>query len=64
MIQAGNAGQAAPAPGPAGASIPLSTLIDFTIQRAYHELYVLAELLPRRSDMEKLVADGLKFTIG
>ena len=44
-------GQSGPPPG--GASIPLSTLIDFIIQRSYHELTVLADLLPRKSDMER-----------
>lgn len=58
MIQSTPGGQSVggqPGPPSAGASIPLSTLIDFTIQRSYHELSVLAELLPRRTDMERSV---------
>ena len=46
-------GQGPPAPGGGGATIPLSTLIDYIIQRTYHELNVLSELLPRKSDMER-----------
>jgi mediator of RNA polymerase II transcription subunit 14 len=38
-----------------GASIPLSTLIDFIVQRTYHDLIVLAELLPRKTDMERKI---------
>ncbi|KAI1285965.1 Mediator of RNA polymerase II transcription subunit 14 [Halotydeus destructor] len=36
-------------------SIPLSRLIDFSVQRTYHELQVLADLLPRKSDLERKV---------
>uniref|UniRef100_A0A1A9V3Z5 Mediator of RNA polymerase II transcription subunit 14 n=1 Tax=Glossina austeni TaxID=7395 RepID=A0A1A9V3Z5_GLOAU len=36
-------------------TISLSVLIDFTIQRTYHDLTVLAELLPRKSDMERKI---------
>ncbi|XP_058828466.1 mediator of RNA polymerase II transcription subunit 14 [Topomyia yanbarensis] len=35
--------------------IPLGRLIDFIIQRTYHELTVLAELLPRKTDMERKI---------
>jgi hypothetical protein len=31
-------------PNQAGGSIPLSRLIDFIVQRTYHDLTVLAEL--------------------
>lgn len=42
--------------GPSGGgSISLSLLIDFIIQRTYHELTVLAELLPRKTDMERKI---------
>ncbi|XP_064456763.1 mediator of RNA polymerase II transcription subunit 14-like isoform X2 [Ornithodoros turicata] len=36
-----------------GPSIPLGRLIDFILQRTYHELTVLAELLPRKTDVER-----------
>ena len=43
-----------PPPPQAGTpTIPLSTLIDFIVQRTYHELNVLSELLPRKNDMER-----------
>uniref|UniRef100_A0AAG5D4U4 Mediator of RNA polymerase II transcription subunit 14 n=1 Tax=Anopheles atroparvus TaxID=41427 RepID=A0AAG5D4U4_ANOAO len=35
--------------------IPLNRLIDFIIQRTYHELTVLAELLPRKTDMDRKI---------
>ncbi|XP_049856745.1 mediator of RNA polymerase II transcription subunit 14 [Schistocerca gregaria] len=38
-----------------GGSISLGILIDFIIQRTYHELTVLAELLPRKTDMERKI---------
>ncbi|KAK2711127.1 mediator of RNA polymerase II transcription subunit 14-like [Artemia franciscana] len=34
-------------------TISLATLIDFIVQKTYHELTVLAELLPRKMDLEK-----------
>ncbi|XP_076466284.1 mediator of RNA polymerase II transcription subunit 14-like isoform X3 [Babylonia areolata] len=41
-------------PGPqGGGSISLSTLIEYATQRTYHELIVLSELLPRKTDMER-----------
>uniref|UniRef100_A0A1B0CC39 Mediator of RNA polymerase II transcription subunit 14 n=1 Tax=Lutzomyia longipalpis TaxID=7200 RepID=A0A1B0CC39_LUTLO len=40
---------------PRGGSISLAILIDFIIQRTYHELTVLAELLPRKTDMERKI---------
>lgn len=43
-----------PGPGPqGGGSIPLGTLIEYALQRTYHELTVLSELLPRKTDMER-----------
>ncbi|CAG7734428.1 unnamed protein product [Allacma fusca] len=39
--------------GPPANSISLALLIDFIVQRTYHELTVLAELLPRKTDMER-----------
>ncbi|KNC27173.1 hypothetical protein FF38_13837 [Lucilia cuprina] len=36
-------------------TISLAVLIDFIIQRTYHDLTVLAELLPRKSDMERKI---------
>ncbi|KAK4883568.1 hypothetical protein RN001_006887 [Aquatica leii] len=44
-----------PQEGNRGGQIPLSMLIDFIVQRTYHELTVLAELLPRKTDMERKV---------
>jgi len=38
---------------PPGSSISLALLIDFIVQRTYHDLTVLAELLPRKTDMER-----------
>lgn len=40
-----------------GGSIALSTLIDFIVQRTYHDLIVLAELLPRKTDMERKMGE-------
>ncbi|KAI3476157.1 hypothetical protein L1887_62313 [Cichorium endivia] len=36
-------------------TVSLSRLIEFSIQRTYHELTVLTELLPRKSDMERKI---------
>ncbi|XP_073993036.1 mediator complex subunit 14 isoform X1 [Rhodnius prolixus] len=41
--------------GSRGGSISLAILIDFIVQRTYHELTVLAELLPRKTDMERKI---------
>ncbi|XP_050538100.1 mediator of RNA polymerase II transcription subunit 14 [Daktulosphaira vitifoliae] len=40
---------------PPEGSLSLSVLIDFIVQRTYHELTVLAELLPRKADMERKI---------
>ncbi|KAL5011139.1 hypothetical protein ScPMuIL_013444 [Solemya velum] len=50
-------GQLAIPAGPqgGGGTIPLSTLIDYIVQRTYHELMVLSELLPRKTDMERKI---------
>ncbi|XP_075052510.1 mediator of RNA polymerase II transcription subunit 14 isoform X2 [Mixophyes fleayi] len=54
----------APQPPPPGAVVPatnashgyrLSTLIDFLLQRTYQEINVLADLLPRKTDMERKI---------
>lgn len=42
-------------PSAPGGSISLAVLVDFIIQRTYHELTVLAELLPRKTDMERKI---------
>lgn len=42
-----------------GGSIPLSMLIDYIVQRTYHDLVVLAELLPRKTDMERKIGEFL-----
>ncbi|KAI4459735.1 mediator complex subunit [Holotrichia oblita] len=41
--------------GNRGGMISLGVLIDFIVQRTYHELTVLAELLPRKTDMERKI---------
>ncbi len=38
-----------------GQQISLSMLMDFLLQKVYHELVVLAELLPRKTDVERKV---------
>uniref|UniRef100_A0A665VRT6 Mediator of RNA polymerase II transcription subunit 14 n=1 Tax=Echeneis naucrates TaxID=173247 RepID=A0A665VRT6_ECHNA len=45
-----------PPPGaPATHGIRLSLLIEFLLQRTYHEITLLAELLPRKTDMERKI---------
>ncbi|XP_066259212.1 mediator of RNA polymerase II transcription subunit 14 isoform X2 [Euwallacea similis] len=44
-----------PQEGNRGGMMSLAMLIDFIIQRTYHELTVLAELLPRKTDMERKI---------
>lgn len=46
---------AAPQEGGRGGSMSLGMLIDLIVQRTYHELTVLAELLPRKTDMERKI---------
>ncbi|XP_073523378.1 mediator of RNA polymerase II transcription subunit 14 isoform X3 [Phyllobates terribilis] len=55
---------AAPQPPPPGTIVAasssshgyrLSTLIDFLLQRTYQEINVLADLLPRKTDMERKI---------
>ncbi|XP_014256171.1 mediator of RNA polymerase II transcription subunit 14 [Cimex lectularius] len=41
--------------GSRGGSISMAVLIEFIVQRTYHELTVLAELLPRKTDMERKI---------
>ncbi|XP_078381041.1 mediator of RNA polymerase II transcription subunit 14-like isoform X2 [Oculina patagonica] len=43
------------APDPGGTKINLSMLIDFLLQKTYHDLTVLSELLPRKSDIERKI---------
>ena len=38
-----------------GGQISLAALMENLVQRAYHELVVLGELLPRKTDMERKV---------
>ena len=40
---------------PSTNQVSLSVLIEYLVQRVYHELNVLAELLPRKTDMERKV---------
>ncbi|KAG6452582.1 hypothetical protein O3G_MSEX007707 [Manduca sexta] len=47
--------QGAEGGGARGGSISLAMLIDFIVQRTYDELTVLAELLPRKTDMERKI---------
>ncbi len=45
-----------PPQGPSGPpQVSLSLLIEFIVQRTYHDLTVLAELLPRKTDMERKI---------
>lgn len=44
-----------PLGGGTGASISLGLLLEHLVQKTYHELTVLAELLPRKMDMEKKI---------
>ncbi|XP_053165860.1 mediator of RNA polymerase II transcription subunit 14 isoform X3 [Hemicordylus capensis] len=60
LVPAGGGPASAPAPPPPGtaAASPgyrLSTLIEFLLHRTYAELTVLAELLPRKTDMERKI---------
>merc|ERR1719268_690954 len=38
-----------------GQMMSLSVLIDMLVQRTYHDLTILAELLPRKTDMERKI---------
>ena len=40
-----------------GGQISLSVLINMIVQRSYHEITILAELLPRKTDMERKVSE-------
>ncbi|KAH0508772.1 Mediator of RNA polymerase II transcription subunit 14 [Microtus ochrogaster] len=62
----GSGSAAAPAPPPPGSAVAaaaaaaspgyrLSTLIEFLLHRAYSELLVLTDLLPRKSDVERKI---------
>lgn len=57
--------QVAIPPNNQGGSISLSMLIDFIVQRTYHDITVLAELLPRKTDMERKIGElfGTKLTL-
>ncbi|XP_018576450.1 mediator of RNA polymerase II transcription subunit 14 [Anoplophora glabripennis] len=48
-------GLGGPQEGNRGGMMSLAMLIDFIVQRTYHELTVLAELLPRKTDMERKI---------
>ncbi|UYV70182.1 MED14 [Cordylochernes scorpioides] len=47
--------QVATIPQPSQGSIPLPRLIDFLLQKTYTDLTLLAELLPRKTDMERKI---------
>jgi len=34
-------------------TIPMSTLIDFVVSKTYHDITVMADLLPNKNDMER-----------
>ncbi|ERL93945.1 mediator of RNA polymerase II transcription subunit 14 [Dendroctonus ponderosae] len=51
----GQGAMSGPQEGNRGGMMSLAMLIDFIIQRTYHELTVLAELLPRKTDMERKI---------
>lgn len=38
-----------------GGQVSLSVLIEMMVQKIYHELTILAELLPRKTDMERKI---------
>ncbi|CAG5131331.1 unnamed protein product [Candidula unifasciata] len=38
-----------------GGTIPLALLIEYGLQRTYHELAILSELLPRKTDMDRKI---------
>jgi len=40
---------------PAQKGINLSLLVDFLLQKTYHDLQILSELLPRKSDIERKI---------
>jgi len=46
-------GQLANVAGPP--QVSLAVLVEFIVQRTYHDLTVLAELLPRKTDMERKI---------
>ncbi|XP_036401903.1 mediator of RNA polymerase II transcription subunit 14-like [Megalops cyprinoides] len=66
-VQIASDGQLVPVAGPTTAHLPpppgapatqgvrLSLLIEFLLQRTYHEITLLAELLPRKTDMERKI---------
>uniref|UniRef100_A0A8C7XE28 Mediator of RNA polymerase II transcription subunit 14 n=1 Tax=Oryzias sinensis TaxID=183150 RepID=A0A8C7XE28_9TELE len=47
--------QANPSGAPAAQGVRLSLLIEYLLCRTYHEITVLAELLPRKTDMERKI---------
>ena len=42
-----------------GGQVSLSVLIEMIVQRTYHELSILAELLPRQLDLDALSFSGV-----
>ena len=37
-------------------TIPMSTLIDFVVNKTYHDITVMADILPSKNDMERKTA--------
>ncbi|KAF3694623.1 Mediator of RNA polymerase II transcription subunit 14 [Channa argus] len=59
LVSLGGPVLSGPQPPPTGApatqGVRLSLLIEFLLQRTYHEITLLAELLPRKADMERKI---------
>ena len=53
-------GQMMPVGGGGGQMISIPDLIELAIKKAYRELSTMAELLPRKNDMERKI-DIMKF---
>uniref|UniRef100_A0A8C4WYC6 Uncharacterized protein n=1 Tax=Eptatretus burgeri TaxID=7764 RepID=A0A8C4WYC6_EPTBU len=57
-VQAEPAALLGPVPSaapPASGHVSLGALLDLTLQRTYHDTMVLAELLPRKTDLERKI---------
>jgi len=48
--------QTQPASIPPPGTIPLSTLIEFVVHKTYHDITVMAEVLPSKTDMERKIS--------
>nr|CAB3263726.1 mediator of RNA polymerase II transcription subunit 14-like [Phallusia mammillata] len=52
QVMPANTNQNLPPPG----TIPLNTLIEFVVHKTYHDITVMADLLPSKTDMERKIA--------